>query len=362
MADTEAEKTEDATPKRREDALKKGQVPRSQEVSAAVLLLGAALSLQVLSPDIGRAMLDLFGAGIAGAAAELDTASSIRLIQTMGWKVLASLAALLGTVAGLALAIGGLQSRGIIAENALEPKWSKLNAFANGKRMLGVQPWMELLKSLLKLLIVGIAVWVSMRAAWSEIIALAQQSPAGLLEVSRRYGARLLLTAGLSYLVLAALDYAYQLWTFEKSIRMSKEEVKQEFKQSEGDPNMKARRRSTARQIARRNMLADVAKADVVLVNPTHIAVAIRYDPMFAPAPVVVAMGKRKLAERIKKVAFENGVPVMENRPLARALIASAKVGQLIPVELYAAVAEVLAFVIRQRAANGSTWEGSARA
>lgn len=362
MADTEQEKTEDATPKRRADALKEGQVPRSQEVSSAVLLIGAAFSLQLLSPGLGRAMLDVFGAGIAGAGTELDAASAVKLVQATGWKVLLALAGFLGALAAISLAVGGAQSRGIIAENALQPKWGKLNPLTNGKRMLGVQPWMELFKALVKLLIVGLAVWVSLRAAWPEIVALAQQSPAGLLEVSRKYGFKLLFTAGFSYLVLAGLDYAYQLWQFEQSIRMTKEEVKQEFKNSEGDQNVKARRRSVARQLARRQMMTDVPKADVVLVNPVHIAVAIRYDPMLAPAPMVVALGKRKLAERIKKLAFESGVPVIENRPLARALIASAQVGQLIPVELYSAVAEVLAFVIRQRAARGSTWEGSATA
>ena len=359
MADTEQEKTEAATPKRRSDALEEGRVPRSQEVSSAALLLGAAITLQALSPGLGRALLEIFGAGIAGAGTELDTASAIRLVQATGWKVLAALAGILGVVAAIALAVGGAQSRGVIAKNALQPKWGKLNPLANGKRMIGVQPWMELLKALMKLLIVGLAVHVALRAAWPDIVALAQQSPAGLLEVSRRYGVKLLLTAGLSYLVLAGLDYAYQLWTFEKGIRMTKEEVKQEFKNTEGDQNVKARRRSIARQLARRQMMRDVPMADVVLVNPTHIAVAIRYDPMIAPAPMVVAMGKRKVAERIKKLAFESDVPVIENRPLARALIASAQVGQLIPVELYAAVAEVLAFVIRQRAARGSTWQGT---
>ena len=156
---------------------------------------------------------------------------------------------------------------------------------------------------------------------------------------------------------MALADYLFQLWQYEKELRMTKAELKQELRQSEGDPLVKQRMRSMARGFARRQMFRDVPKADVIIANPTHIAVALKYDPLLAPAPVVLAMGQRKVAERIKQIAFESGVPVIENRPLARALLAGAHVGVMIPAELYAAVAEVLAFVIRQRAERG--WRGS---
>jgi flagellar biosynthesis protein FlhB len=165
-------------------------------------------------------------------------------------------------------------------------------------------------------------------------------------------------SAGASYLALAGGDYLYQWWQFEKSIRMSKEEIKQEFKQNDGDPHIKQRRRAIARSYARRQMMKDVAKADVVITNPTHIAIAIKYDPSVAPAPIVLAIGQRKVAERIKALAAEAGIPMVENRPLARALLKTAKVGTLIPYELYMAVAEVLAFVVRTRGTRGS-WTGS---
>lgn len=359
MAETDQEKTEDASPKRRADALKEGSLPRSQELTTAVLLLGSALTLQAAAPGLGRAMLDVFGSGIAAVGTELDGASSVRLVQEVGWRVLLALAIVLGTMAAIALAIGYAQSRGILNEKAFEPKWGKINPMTNAKRILGMQSIAELLKALLKLLIIGVAVYGSLRAAWPDILALAQESPVGLLMVVQRYGVKLLMTAGLCYLGLAAADYAWQLWQFEKSIRMTKEEVKQEHKQSDGDPMVKARMRSVARQLARRQMMKDVPQADVVLVNPVHIAVALRYDPSVAPAPFVVALGKRKVAERIKAIALESGVPIIENRPLARALIASARLGQLIPAELYSAVAEVLAFVIRQRAV-ASSWRGDA--
>lgn len=360
MAATEQEKTEAPTPKRREEAREEGRVPRSQELMTASMLVTAALVLKQLGPGLGNTLLTTFGQGLASAGEELDSASAVELVQSTGWHVLAALGALLAALALVALAVGAAQARGTWSTKAIAPKWSKVNPLENGRRMLGLQPWADLLKSLLKLLLVSLVVYVVLRAAWNDVLALAQESPVGFLAVVQRYGVRLLLTAGACYLVVAAVDYAYQLWQFEKGLKMTKEEIKQEMKQSDGDPMVKARMRSAARQLARRQMFRDVPTADVVIANPTHIAIAIRYDPRLAPAPVVVAMGRRKVAERIKKLAHESGVPVIENRPVARALIASARLGQIIPVELYEAVAEILAFVIRQRAARGSTWAGSA--
>lgn len=360
MSDSEAEKTEAPTPKKRQDARDEGQVPRSQELTTAVLLLGSALALQQFAPALGRAMMEVFGTGLMASGTEMDAASAAQLLQTVGWKVLVALLALLLTMMGLAVAIGVAQTRGMFSAKAAAPKWGKLNPLENGKRMLGTQPWVDLVKSLAKLAIIGLAVYGSLKAAWPDVLALAQQSPVALLYVVQKYGVKLLVTAGASYLALAGADYAWQLWQHEKQLRMSKEEVKQEHKQSEGDPMVKARMRSAGRALVRKQMMRDVPKADVVLVNPVHIAVALRYDPSVAPAPFVVALGKRKVAERIKEIAAESGVPIVENIPLARALVAGAKLGQMIPAELYAAVAEILAFVLRQRAMASSRWQGSA--
>ena len=170
---------------------------------------------------------------------------------------------------------------------------------------------------------------------------------------------RLFVTAGLAYLFVAAADYAFQFWQHLRSMRMTKDEVRRELKMQDGDPLLKSRQRSIARSRARRQMFADVPKADVVIVNPTHIAIALRYDPLAAPAPIVLAMGQRLIAERIKALAHEHGVPVIENKPLARALLAAARVGMMIPAELYIAVAEVLAFVIRQRAQRGAAQDAT---
>jgi flagellar biosynthesis protein FlhB len=354
------EKTEAPTPKKRQDARQEGQVPRSQELNTAVLLLGAAVVMTMVAPTAGAGVRDVFGNGLflAGMGG-LDPDSSVAMIRDAGWRTLVAIAPILLGMAATALTITTIQARGVLSAKPLGPNWKKLDPITNAKRMLGVQPWAELAKSLLKLLIIGIAVYFSLSRAWPEIVALSQQSPIALLEVAHRFGARLLMTAGGTYLVLAALDYSYQLWQHEKQLKMTKQEVKEEAKQSDGDPMVKARLRAFGRQLARRQMFQAIPTADVVITNPTHIAVALRYDPLQADAPIVVAMGQRKIAERIKAIAKENGVPTVENRPLARALLSSARVGMTIPAELYMAVAEVLAFVFKQRAARGD-WSGSA--
>ena len=210
------------------------------------------------------------------------------------------------------------------------------------------------LKSLGKLAIIGGAVYASIKAALPDAIALSQESQIGFLYVVKRYSVRMFATAGAAYLALAAGDYIWQWWQHEKSLRMTKDEIKQEMKQNDGDPHVKQRRRSIARSYARRQMMKDVPNADVVIVNPTHIAIAIKYDPNVASAPYVLAIGMNKVAERIKAIAYDAGVPMVENKPLARALLKTAKVGTLIPYELYMAVAEVLAFVLRTRGRLGA--------
>jgi flagellar biosynthesis protein FlhB len=348
------EKTEEATPRKRQEAHRDGQIPKSQELNTAFLLLGSALVVNAVGPTLGSTVLSAFHHGmIMTGAARMDGPSAIALVQITGWKVLAGLSLFLCSMAGVALGITTIQGRGVLSVKPIEPKWERINPIPNAKRMLGAQPWMDLAKSLFKLLIVGFAVYASLRLAWDEMLTLSQQAPFALLDLVRRYSVRLLMTAGFAYVALALADYAFQIWQHEKNLRMTKQEVKQEHKQSEGDPMIKARLRSMGRALARSQMMREVPNADVVITNPTHIAVAIKYDPSRADAPVVLAMGQRKVAQRIKAIAAGAGVPMVENKPLARALLASSRVGVPIPPELYIAVAEVLAFVIRQRAAAG---------
>jgi len=366
MADSEQDKTEDPTPRKREEAAKEGRTPRSADVGAAALLLASAVAVGVAGPGLARALRDILGAGLGfGSAAGLTAPGAVGMVQALGWKALAALAGFLGAMGGTALVVGAAQARGNVTLQPLAPKFSRINPGENYKRVVGVPGLVEGAKSVLKLVVVGWAVYHGLRDAWPEITTLGEQSPRALVEVVRRHGVRLLTDAGLAALVLAAADYGYQLWKHEKELRMTKEEVKQESKSQEGDPMVKQRMRALGRQRARQQMMKDVPKADVVVVNPVHIAVALKYDPSVAPAPYVLAVGRRKVAERIKELAFAAEVPVVENIPLARALVGSVKVGMVIPAELYLAVAEVLAYVMRQggagqRADSSNTMRGAA--
>ena len=351
MADTEQEKTEAPTQHKRDEAAKEGRVARSQELTAAVMLIAAAVALNATGPGLAAVLRDIMGSGLSAVGNEaFDGLGAVSLIRMLGWKTLGALGAFLATMAGASLAIGAIQSRGVVSAKPVTPDFNRLNPAQNVKRVIGVQGLVELAKSLLKLVIVGWAVWRVLGPAWPQIVALGQEPPRAMIELVRSQGVSILKTAGMAYLLLAAADYGWQLWQHEQGLRMTKEEVKLEHKQQEGDPMVKSRMRALARQRARQQMMKDVPKADVVLVNPVHIAVALKYDPAVAAAPYVVALGRRKVAERIKEVAYASGVPVVENIPLARALIASVKLGQMIPTELYLAVAEVLAFVMRKRA------------
>lgn len=352
MSDSEQDKTEAPTPKRREEAAEEGRLPRSADVGAAALLLAAALAIGVTGPGLARALRDVTATGLGfGSAAGLTAPGAVALVRDLGWKALAALGGFLAALSGTALVVGAAQARGTFTLQPLAPKLSRLNPGQNVKRVIGVQGVVEGAKSVAKLLVVGYAVYVALRAAWPELTALGEQSPRALVEVVRRHGVKLLANAGMTALALAAVDYGWQLWKSERDLRMTKDEVKQESKAQDGDPMVKQRMRALGRQRARQQMMKDVPKADVVVVNPVHIAVALKYDPAVAPAPYVLAVGRRKVAERIKELAFGARVPVVENVPLARALVGSVKVGMVIPAELYLAVAEVLAYVMRQRGA-----------
>jgi flagellar biosynthesis protein FlhB len=362
MADTpEGERSEAATPRRREEALKEGRIPRSQELTIAGSLLASAAVLTAVGPTTGRAMMQLFTGALSGVGTlALDRQSAATLVRETGLRAAGAILPLILALAGCTLAISAAQARGVLSITPMMPDFARISPAANAKRMFGTQQLVDLIKALAKFGLVAAVVYPALRTALPSAIALAQESQLGFLMMARTYAVKLFASAGLAYLALASADYLWQWWRFQQSLKMTREEVKQEHKQQDGDPLMKQRRRSLGRARARRQMMRDVKKAHVVITNPTHIAIALRYDPKVAPAPVVLAIGQNLVAERIKELAREAGIPMVENRPLARALLKTARVGTLIPVELYVAVAEVLAFVFRTRGSRGS-WTGSAR-
>jgi flagellar biosynthesis protein FlhB len=361
MSESFQEKTEAPTQRRKDDAREKGQVAKSQELTTAAVLLGAGGLFALAGPSLVSGMASLIGDGVTRVAAvptDIDgVASWVRDVAVHAMLAVAPLLVGLAVVSGAATAI---QARGVLTTEPLMPDLGRISPLKNASRIWGTRALAELAKSILKLLVIGLAMYVSLRTSWDDVMTLGQQSPLTLGRTLGHFGVRLLLTAGGAYVLIAAFDSAYQLWSHEKQLRMTKEEVKRETKEQEGDPQIKARLRSMGRSMIRRQMFKDVPKADVVLTNPTHIAVALKYDPKVSPAPIVLAMGQRKIAQRIRKLALDSGVPVIENKPLARALFAAGRIGLPIPVELYVAVAEVLAFVFKRKAANARGWKGSA--
>jgi len=345
-----SDRTEQATAKRRNESLEKGQIAKSKEINAALLLLAGAFVLGPAARGMGADITEIFRKIATNPTlVPTDPVGAAEYIKDVIRDVLALLALPTMTLAGVALAAGAVQARGVISLHPIQPQWKRLSPLENGKRIFGAQAVAELAKSFLKLGIVAVALYMALAGSITEILALSQQSPSALLDVASRYAPKLLVAAGLAYTALAAADYGFQLWQHEKSMRMSKQEIREEHKESEGDPMVKQRLRSMGRAMTRNQMISSVSEADVVITNPTHIAIALQYDPAKAPAPVVVAKGQRKIAARIKQLAFDADVPVIEDKPLAWALYESTKVGTVIPAELYKVVAEVLAFVFRQR-------------
>jgi flagellar biosynthetic protein FlhB len=247
VADSDQEKTEEPTERRRQEAADEGQIPRSQDLNAAVLLLASSLALSATGPGLARAMRDVMGSGLGFAsAAGLTGPAAVALLRGLGWKTLAALAAFLGAMTAAALAISALQGRGTFTLQPLAPKFERIDPAKGIKKIVGVRTLVELVKSLIKLAIVGWAVWSVLRSAWPELTMLGQQPPRALLEIVRKYGIAMLTKAGTAYLVLAAADYGWQFVQHEKSLRMTKEEVKQESKNQEGDPMVKQRMRALA--------------------------------------------------------------------------------------------------------------------
>ena len=339
------EKTEAPTAKKKKESRKEGQVPRTQEFGGWATLVAFGLLLDLGAGHELSSLRDLMARAFRVAEdpepAKAIEAMSGGLMHAFVVVVVLSCGVLVIGVAA-ALAQGGFY----LATKSVQPKFSKLNPVSGFKRLFGMQTVWEGAKMLVKSLIVGFICWQAIRALVPLLGGFVPADATLALGADRVTG--LVRTVGLAGLLMAGADYAFQRRRVGKQVRMTKHEVKQESKQTEGDPLVKGAIRSRQLAAARNRMMADVPTADVVLVNPTHVAVALVYDPS-AGAPRVVAKGAGAVAAKIRAKAEEAGVPLVRDVPLARALHGGCKVGQEIPLELFAAVAQVLAFVISRR-------------
>ena len=344
-----ADKTERATPKRREEARRRGQVAKSQDLNGALVLLAGLLALSMVGPHVVATMESTLRDGLASISRpqELMTAAGLgQLFSSTAKAVLLGVAPVAGVclLAGIVANVG--QSGVKPATQALTPDPRRLNPLNGARNIFGTRMLFEGGKSLAKVGVVGAIVALALIPRLTELSATVGASPAALAAQLISMVFAIAQRAALAYLLIAAIDYGYQRWRHEKSLRMSKEELREELKQHSLPAEVKGAQRRRQLQQARARMMAAVPQADVVVVNPTHFAVALKYDGS-KPAPECVAKGQDLIALQIRRLAEEHGVPVIEDRPLARSLHASIEVGQLVPEELYQAVAQVLAYVYR---------------
>lgn len=343
------EQTEKATPKRREEARGRGQVAKSPDLAgAAVFLAGVFVLHALMGPTLASGSAAMQAILWRIHAHEDFTAASVWMLYV---RTFGSMGLLLGALFGAALVaaagVNVMQTGGIFSLTPITPSFSKINPVSGFTRLFSKQIFANTGKQLLKLGAVLVIVWTSVTGNLGLFARVGQLPAHALLDAlgSLIYGIGW--KFGMLLLIVGLIDYAYERWQFEESIKMSKQEVKDEHRQSEGTPEAKAAFKRRQREFARRRMMAAVPKATVVVTNPTHFAVALEWDDAKMDAPVVRAKGADLVAKRIRDVAIAHGVPIMENPPLARTLYAKVELDQAIPPNLYAAVAQVIAFVYK---------------
>ncbi len=352
--DTDPEsKTEDASPKRREDARKQGQIPFSTELVGAVVLLAGIFALTSFGKALGETLLAVFRHDIPRAIhGDFTAADAQVLIARTTLVALTALAPLFGVLLAAGIAASVVQVGFQITPEKLEWKLDRLDPTKGFGRLVSVASLVKGGLGILKVLAVAGVAYFVIDGRIGVILGLGRDTIGGAIVTAWALVTRLAIYLSVAAVLIALIDYLYQRRRFETQLRMTKQEVKEELKEQDGNPEVKGRMRQMARERARRKMLTEVPKATVVITNPTHYAVALRYDTARDAAPVLVAKGAGAFAKRMLQVARENGVPVLERPPLARALFKSVREGQTIPAVLFRAVAELIALVYRLRGAG----------
>jgi len=366
MADDQpdkAQKTEDPTPKRLQEARERGEVARSQEVNHWFILLGFTIVVGLAAPFVVDRIANALRPFVERPhALELAGPTGQAALRESLWGVATALAIPFGLMVVLAIVAGLVQFGLVFSAQPLAPKLSKISPIAGFKRIYGLRALVEFAKGIAKISLVAAVVAILLWPERAKIAALVDLESAAMLAVLQAEAVRVLIGVLAVMTLIAGLDFLYQRHKHLEQLRMTRQEVRDEMKQSEGDPMIKARLRQIRAERARRRMMAAVPTADVVLTNPTHYAVALKYDPETMGAPRVVAKGVDHIAQRIRETAEKHGVPLVENRPLARALHEAVEIEQEIPPEHYRAVAEIIGYVMRLRGRMPASPAGGARA
>ncbi|WP_445488227.1 flagellar biosynthesis protein FlhB [Niallia sp. 03133] len=344
------EKTEKATPKKRNDTRKKGQVAKSQDVNTAIVMLGVFAVLHFTGGNMMKEFVALMNYSFQEfMLMELSEGN----IKDIFLQIIKEMALLLSPILIAAVAAGLLanymQVGVLFTVEPIQFKLEKINPISGVKRIFSLRSIIELLKSILKISIIGVVTFSILWSQFSELLVLSHKSVYDALITLAKLTIQMGLYASGSLLFLSLLDYLFQRYDYEKNIRMSKQDIKDEYKNMEGDPLIKSKIKQRQREMAMRRMMQEIPKADVVITNPTHYAIALKYEEDKYDAPYVIAKGIDFVAQKIKLIAKENDVVMVENRPLARALYSQVEVGDTVPEEFFKTVAEIIAFVYRTR-------------
>ncbi|TBL77743.1 flagellar biosynthesis protein FlhB [Paenibacillus thalictri] len=342
------EKTEAATPKKRQEAREKGQVAKSMELPAAFILffsfLGFYLFGGYMKQEVVQMFKQVYNDYLLWDLTEGSTSLFFNMLMLYTLKILAPIFLITVVIAILG---NYLQIGFLLTGKPLAPQFSKLNPIEGAKKIFSFRTLVDFLKSVLKMSVIGVVVFTTLWDQKNSIMDLARLPLESTFAFTSSLTLMLGIKIGLVLIVISIFDYIYQRFEYEKSLRMSKQDIKDEYKKTEGDPLIKGKIREKQRRMALQRMMQEVPKADVVITNPTHFAVALKYDAQQMQAPAVIAKGTDYIALKIKDLAKQNGIVIMENKPLARALYAQVEIGDSIPADLFQAVAEILAYVYK---------------
>lgn len=355
MPDDFQERTEAPTDKKRSDTRAKGTVAKSTEVNTVLVLLSAYAIFKIWGEWMFEKMSDTvkFFLSIAGDPPQ-SMGAFIKLFVFALKETGMVVAPIMATLFLVGLIANYFQVGLLFTLKPLAPKLSKINPISGFGRMFSVKSLVETAKNILKIIVIATVAYQVISGDFERMVMLSDMSVGAMWSYVADLSSRLILRIALLLIVLAILDYAYQRYEHEKNLKMTKEEVKEERKQMEGDPQVKGRIRSLQREMMRRRMMQEVPKATVVVTNPTYIAIALRYEASEMETPVVLAKGKRLIAQRIKTMAQEKGIPIVEDKPLARAMYDKVEPGDEVPVEFFSAVAEILAYVYKLKNRNAA--------
>jgi flagellar biosynthetic protein FlhB len=350
--DSSQEKTEDATPKRLRDARKKGQVARSKDLNTIIILIVAFAMIIALRGYMGQQFRGLMESSFDVATrADLTTEHLFLMTRQSFYTYLRIIMPFMFVFAAVAFFIGFVQSGPIFSGEPMKPQFKRLNLVENVKNMFKVKTLVELLKNVVKIGLIFLLAYMVVKDSLNDVLSTVQGTPEQSMAVAGKVLVAFMIRVFIVFLAIAIIDVFVQRWDYKKQMRMSKDEVKREYKQDEGDPLIKSMRRQLHQEMAMSDTRGSVKSADAVVTNPTELAIAIKYDDKEMMAPQIMAKGQRQFAQTIREIAEEEGVPIIQNPPLAWTLI-ELEVGDEVPEELYTAVAEILVIVYKMKNEN----------